>query len=109
MGWKVSSAAASMGQPLNACRTTHPVVDSDGRVIGLLAGHPKDTAGWMRISREAAGAIENARAKCVFTPEQKHHRRGASPALAFGISHGNGTLVSLYSSPPKSTHSTCMG
>ena len=100
MGWKVSLATASIGQALNACRTTHPIIDSDGRVIGLLAGHPKDAAEWARISKEAADAVENARAKCVFTPEQKHHRRGASPALAFGISHGNGTVVGLYSSLP---------
>ena len=48
-----------MGQPLYACRTTHPIIDSDGHIISLLAGHPKDAAEWARISKEAADTIEN--------------------------------------------------
>ena len=49
-----------MAYPLTAHRTAHLIVDSEGRVIGLLAGHPQDTAGWLKVSKEAAEAIKNS-------------------------------------------------
>jgi hypothetical protein len=109
MGWEVSPPAASTAHALTTGRTTHPIVDADGRVIGLLAGEPQDTGGWGRVCKEAADAIESARVKCVFTDKQIHHRRGEHPALAMGITHGTGTLVSpacctLRASGPNSPH-----
>ena len=95
-----------MAYPLTAHRTTHPIVDSEGRVIGLLTGHPQDAAGWLKVSKEAAEAIENSRANCTFTPEQKHHHRGAFPALPFSIYHGNGTQVSFCCASPRPAYPT---
>lgn len=75
-------------------RTTHLLVDSEDRVIGILGGQPKNAEEWERVCREAAEALENSRGSCSFSDKQVKHRRGAFPALAVGIAHGDGTLVS---------------
>jgi hypothetical protein len=84
----------STSHTLTALRTTHPIVDSEGRVIGLLAGRPQCAEDWDALCKEAADAIEEARSRCVFADKQVDHRRGAFPAVPVGISHGNGTQVS---------------
>lgn len=83
-----------MARALTARRTTHPIVDSEGRVVGLLAGRLQDAAAWERLCKQAADAIEESRARCVFTAKQRDHRRGAFPNAVVGIIHGNGTQVS---------------
>jgi hypothetical protein len=103
MGWKVS--AFQLEWPARALlvtarRTTHPVVDSEGRVIGLLAGRPQDIATWERLCKQAADAIEESRSRCVFTEKQRDHRRGAFPAAIVGVIHGNGTSVSKKQNTP---------
>jgi hypothetical protein len=76
------------------CRTTHLLLDSEDRVIGILGGQPKNTDEWERVCREAAEALENACGSCSFSNKQVNHRCGAFPALAVGIAHGDGTTVS---------------
>jgi hypothetical protein len=85
---------ASKTQALTVLRTTHPIVDFEDRVIGLLAGRPQGAVDWEAVCKEAVDAIEEARSRCVFTDKQVDHRRGAFPAVPVGISHGNGTQVS---------------
>ena len=41
-------------------RTTHPVVDREGHVIGLLVGQPQDAAGWEQICKEVVDAMEDS-------------------------------------------------
>jgi hypothetical protein len=76
------------------CRTTHLLLDSEDRVIGILGGQPKNAKEWERVSREAAEALEDTRGSCSFSDKQVNHCHGAFPALAVGIAHGDGTIVS---------------
>ena len=69
-------------------------------MIGLLAGRPQDAARWEQICKEVADAMEDSRAHFRFTEEQLNHRHGAFPAVAVGISHGNGTQVGAANLPP---------
>ena len=43
--------------------------------------------------------MEESRAGFVFSEKQTDHRRGRFPAVAVGISHGNGTQVSVTKCP----------
>ncbi|KAF8227679.1 hypothetical protein L208DRAFT_1221428, partial [Tricholoma matsutake] len=76
---------------LTALRTTHPIIDSEDRVIGLLARRPQGAADWEALCKEAADAIEEARSRCVFAEKQVDHHHRAFPAVPVGIAHGNGT------------------
>jgi hypothetical protein len=100
-GMESKRLLVSTTHALTACRTTHPIVDSEDRIIGLLASRPQSAADWEVLCKEAADAIEDARARCVFTVKQVDHRRGAFPAVPVGISHGNGTQVSPGSAPQR--------
>jgi hypothetical protein len=93
-GMEGAYLSTSMAHALTATRTTHPIVDRDGRVIGLLAGRPQGAKDWDRLAKEMADAVEAARSRCEFTDKQLHHRRGVFPAVPAGIIHGNGTPVS---------------
>jgi hypothetical protein len=92
-------------------RSTHLLVDSEDRVIGILGGQPKNAAEWERVCKEAAEALENLRSSCSFSNKQTNHRRGAFPAVAVGISHGNGTQVSTlsFTPPPPTPADSCIG
>ncbi|KAJ7196694.1 hypothetical protein GGX14DRAFT_375892, partial [Mycena pura] len=70
-------------------RESRPIVDRSGRVIALLGGSPRDPA-WDDVEKEAQEAIVHAEAKIKFTAKQKTHRRGPSPAVTKGLSHGGG-------------------
>jgi hypothetical protein len=63
-------------------------------MIGLLAGGPQDAVKWGRLCKEAVEAMEDSRASFHLTEKQINHCRRAFPAVAVGISYGNGTLVS---------------
>ncbi|RDB23198.1 hypothetical protein Hypma_009706 [Hypsizygus marmoreus] len=66
-----------------------PIVDSAGRVIALLAGHPDD-ASWPKVAAEAASKIESTRGRCWFPKKRRRHRRGRFAVLSFGVSFGGG-------------------
>lgn len=66
-----------------------PIVDQQGRVIAVLAGHPDDPD-WDSVHNEAAEALETLRPKCKLAQEQRKHRRGRFGALSYGISYGGG-------------------
>ena len=72
------------------CRTSVPILDSIGRLVAVLAGHPADPQ-WPHLHRQGAAALERLRSRC-FIPKcrRKPHRRGAFVALQCGISHGGG-------------------
>ena len=93
-GMESKCLSVRMAWVLTARRTTHPIVNSEGCVIGLLAGQLQDAAAWERLSKQAADAIEKLRARCVFTAKQQDHRHGAFPNAVVGIIHGNDTQVS---------------
>jgi hypothetical protein len=50
----------SMTYALTTRRTTHPIVDSENHVIGLLAGQPHGATDWEVVCRKAADAIKNS-------------------------------------------------
>jgi hypothetical protein len=70
-------------------RTTMPVLDSEGRLVAILAGHPDDEC-WPDLSREAAEMLEKAGKECIIPAKGRDHRRGNFSGLATGISHGGG-------------------
>ncbi|KAI9058718.1 hypothetical protein FKP32DRAFT_1680442 [Trametes sanguinea] len=69
--------------------TPYTLLDRDGRVIALLAGHPQDPQ-WGATVEAANCAMEEAYRDCTFTREDKVHRRGTFATLARGVSFGGG-------------------
>jgi hypothetical protein len=69
--------------------TAVPIIDSDGRIIALLAGRPDDV-GWISLQNRAAQILEEQRDRCHFPKEAQKNRRGRFPALPVGISFGGG-------------------
>ncbi|KAG0692936.1 hypothetical protein DFH29DRAFT_881896 [Suillus ampliporus] len=73
-------------------RTPHILLDKEERIIGVLAGHPKDDC-WQDTVAAACTAMEDARSRCVFADDDMKHRRGAYPCLAVGVSFGGGQKI----------------
>ncbi len=80
--------------PLTSSSTPTPVVDQQGHVITVLAGHPDDP-NWDNLHQDVADMLENFRAQCKFSDDQCKHRCGRFPALSYGISYGGGQTVRL--------------
>ncbi|KAG1886449.1 hypothetical protein F4604DRAFT_1917243 [Suillus subluteus] len=72
--------------------TPHVLLDSGKRIIGVLAGRPKDDS-WKDTAEAACDAMEQARGQCVFRDVDKEHRRGRYPCLAVGVSYGGGQQI----------------
>ncbi|KIY48078.1 hypothetical protein FISHEDRAFT_43969, partial [Fistulina hepatica ATCC 64428] len=76
-------------------RTTVPMVDSENRVIIVLAGQP-DVPDWPQVHEHAAAALENAgsqlntRKRRKKGQSQSNHRRGKFNVLNEGFAHGTG-------------------
>ncbi|TDL13952.1 hypothetical protein BD410DRAFT_817250 [Rickenella mellea] len=70
-------------------RTPKPLVDSENRVLGVLAGQPKDE-GWAGVATDAFDAIQDERGRMSFSDKQVNHRRGDFPAVGVGVSYGGG-------------------
>ncbi|KAG2030705.1 hypothetical protein BDR03DRAFT_877726 [Suillus americanus] len=70
-------------------RSPQTLLDKNGRVIGVLAGQPRDDDWELTIS-QACAAMENAREHCTFKLSDTHHWRGLYPCLAVGVSYGGG-------------------
>ncbi|KAK7441184.1 hypothetical protein VKT23_016665 [Stygiomarasmius scandens] len=70
-------------------KTPMPILDSEQRLSGLLAGRPDDPQ-WDKCHRQGCRAISKLRSRCAFTKKQKKGRRGPFPALNVELSHGSG-------------------
>lgn len=91
MGWQVSlpvHAACAVLTKSNA-RTPTPLTDQDGRIFATLAGRPSDPS-YDAACNHAYNAIRREGEAANFADEDRQHRRGHFPALAFGISQGSG-------------------
>ncbi|KAJ7914350.1 hypothetical protein B0H13DRAFT_2325383 [Mycena leptocephala] len=75
------------GRPLSI-----PIIDSNGRIIAVLGGMPRDVVGWERITGEAATLLDTRVKQGSFNDEQIYHRRAQEPypSISRGISHGGG-------------------
>lgn len=74
--------------------TPHVLLDNHKRIVGVLAGRPKDDS-WRDTTRAACDAMEQARGQCIFRDTDVEHRRGSYPCLAVGVSYGGGQQVIL--------------
>ncbi|KAJ3503665.1 hypothetical protein NLJ89_g8332 [Agrocybe chaxingu] len=70
-------------------KTPTGLVDQEGRMFGLLAGHPTDSK-WDKLAIWAANCLEEARLRCCASPQACHGRRGEFTTLRDGVSHGGG-------------------
>ncbi|KAG2737102.1 hypothetical protein P692DRAFT_201733700, partial [Suillus brevipes Sb2] len=68
------------------------LLDKNKRIIGVLAGQPRDDDWELAVSR-ACAAMEDARSRCAFKVCDTQHRRGLYPCLAAGVSYGGGQQV----------------
>ncbi|KAF9034125.1 hypothetical protein BJ165DRAFT_1534319 [Panaeolus papilionaceus] len=73
-------------------RTSKPLLDSKGRVFGVLAGQVDTPENWDPVVDEAVNLLAAARLRCRFNPDEvlHGHRRGRFPTLRSGISYGGG-------------------
>lgn len=67
-----------------------PIIDRDGRLVAILAGHPADKT-WPDVSRQAGKALEKAGQNR--STKEKVQRRGFFSSLLCGISYGGGQRV----------------
>ena len=75
-------------------RATHLLLDQGRRIIGVLAGRPKDK-GWQEACEGAFFALDHVAQKAVPSKKDTESRRGIYPCIAYGISLGNGQVVSI--------------
>lgn len=75
-------------------RTTHLLLDKGRRIIGVLAGCPKDK-GWEDVCSSAFLALDRVAQKVVSSKKDIETRRGVYPSITYGISLGNGIKVGL--------------
>lgn len=75
-----------------ACRQTYPLLDTEGYVLGLLLGQPRE--GWDQTHDAAFGLLKKEAAYFKARRSRKH-RRGTFPSVAHGISYGGGQEVRL--------------
>ncbi|KAJ7904063.1 hypothetical protein B0H13DRAFT_1620886, partial [Mycena leptocephala] len=68
------------------------IIDSNGRIIAVLGGMPRDVVGWERITGEAATLLDTRVKQGSFNDEQIYHRCAQEPypSISRGISHGGG-------------------
>lgn len=78
-------------------RDAMPIIDWEGRIIAVMAGHPDDPD-WDNMHTEVADKLEISRKCCKLDKEHWHHQHGIFTTLSNGISHGGGQMVSnIYS------------
>ncbi|THU84720.1 hypothetical protein K435DRAFT_822624 [Dendrothele bispora CBS 962.96] len=66
-----------------------PILDSQERVVAVLAGRPQ-APNWKGLVSEAAEAIARASKDLHFTDKQLNNGRGEFPAISIGVSFGGG-------------------
>lgn len=74
-------------------RTSHPLLDREHRVVGVLLGTPSMPKEWQAIHDEAWAALQSVRSQLQLPNEGIESKRGAFPSLAHGLSYGGGQLV----------------
>ncbi|KAF8961281.1 hypothetical protein BDZ97DRAFT_1921353 [Flammula alnicola] len=72
-------------------RTDRPIVDKNGRIIGVLVGRSDDPE-YDRAAERAFSTILEEGRKGTFRPDEVQHHRSATPAMNIGVMHGKGTL-----------------
>lgn len=68
------------------------IVDKNGCVVAILAGHPADQD-WTLLQAQAAEALESRRARCDIPRSKGRHRRGKFVTLNCGVSYGGSQQV----------------
>ncbi len=76
-----------------AARSTHPLVDTQGRFLGLLLGEMRDPD-YSYIRANVTHHLDEARRHCNLLGTERH-RRGVYSTVQDGISFGGGQPVSL--------------
>ncbi|KAH9845983.1 hypothetical protein C2E23DRAFT_745132, partial [Lenzites betulinus] len=66
-----------------------PILDKNGRVFAVLAGHPRDPT-WHHVNEELQRIFELSRDAYSASASQMEHRRGEFCAVSCGISYGGG-------------------
>lgn len=74
---------------------TKPILDSDGHLFVLLAGSPRDQAGWDGVRRDMEMGMEMGRKRLRLASKHENHRRGDFPALTEGSYFGGGAKARL--------------
>jgi hypothetical protein len=73
------------------------LLDREQRVVGALAGQPRDIKGWRAVHDSAFSALEYAasqiKPKAPKKPKEIKSRRGLQISLSHGISYGGGQQV----------------
>lgn len=77
-------------QPDDLPSAAVPIVDSEGRIVAVLAGRPSNDSSWNLVAAEAANELDSKRPMLRFRNEEVAHRRGNFAAKGYGISHGGG-------------------
>ncbi|KAG6849652.1 hypothetical protein H0H93_006573, partial [Arthromyces matolae] len=67
-----------------------PLVDRDGRIIGVLVGRPHSQS-YMDAADAVYELIVAEGLQAAFRPNEQEHRRGPFPAVHCGIVHAKGT------------------
>ncbi|KAF4594350.1 hypothetical protein EYR40_009153 [Pleurotus pulmonarius] len=70
-------------------RTPRPLIDAKGRIFAVLAGRPKD-ASFDADCEAAYDAMASELKGFNLQEKEVRHRRGNFPAMAAGVSYGNG-------------------
>ncbi|KAH9014024.1 hypothetical protein EDB85DRAFT_1876641 [Lactarius pseudohatsudake] len=84
-------------------RQTHPLLDREKRIIGVLVGQPRDSS-WESAKGGALAALGAARGQMTFGEKETNRRRGPFPCVAHGISFGGGQPEPRYLSHSSSNN-----
>ncbi|KAF8332226.1 hypothetical protein F5887DRAFT_894582 [Amanita rubescens] len=80
------------GRCLWLCRQTYPLLDTEGHILGLLLGQPRDGKSWEEVQADAFVGLEEE-AEYFNAKYTRIHKRGNFPSIAHGISYGGGQQV----------------
>ncbi|KAG6893826.1 hypothetical protein C0992_008513, partial [Termitomyces sp. T32_za158] len=71
-----------------------PLVDSEGRIVAVLAGQPRDSR-YQQSAARVYDALVRESQSAAFGLDAAAHRRGRFPALNVGAYYGNGTRTAV--------------
>lgn len=71
------------------------LVDSCGRVFGVLVGTPADHDGWLKVTGGIAEAMKDTAAKIKPYAHEQRSKRGTFVSVTAGVSLGGGQTVSM--------------
>lgn len=67
--------------------TQHPLLDSKGRAIAVLAGRPPDP-GFDEVCQRVYQKMEKVNSLAEFSEEENNHQRGKYPVINAGVTPG---------------------